>query len=333
MSTSDLDATRFVASRGMTLALRGPGEFEARLNGTGLRLGRDALEILLELATPRTPAAVLAARGTDPTRFRALLETLCAAGLVTPVPDAPEVSILELLAPDLRANRGLVTRVGDEIAAGRAVVLPDAFDRGLAQRMRTALDASQAWSLRLQSTPDRPYFQYRHFGIYELANLPADVRALEQILCSPATRTDLRTLTGCDCDGPFDFGAAAYHTGDFSYPHNDCNGRRSLSFIWYLTDDWRPEWGGQFVWCPTGAMVNPAFNTLIIFQVTEQSLHFVTRISHLARARRLSITGFWQRADPHEPRPAPRAALAGVDLCTGLYGAPTECVDDRLVVL
>jgi Rps23 Pro-64 3,4-dihydroxylase Tpa1-like proline 4-hydroxylase len=77
--------------------------------------------------------------------------------------------------------------------------------------------------------------------------------------------------------------------------------------IWYLTKDWRREWGGSLFWCPTGQYVSPGFNVLVMFSAVPSNLHFVCPVSPAAAAKRLTINGFWHRSErraPPEP-PAP----------------------------
>jgi Rps23 Pro-64 3,4-dihydroxylase Tpa1-like proline 4-hydroxylase len=63
--------------------------------------------------------------------------------------------------------------------------------------------------------------------------------------------------------------------------------------VWHLAKDWRPEWGGALFWCPKGCYLPPVFNTLWLFNVGPESIHFVTHVSPYARGKRLAINGWW----------------------------------------
>ena len=68
---------------------------------------------------------------------------------------------------------------------------------------------------------------------------------------------------------------------------------RQLAFVWHLAKEWRPEWGGAFYWCPKASYMPPAFNTLYLFNVRPESIHFVTQVSPYAQGKRLTINGWW----------------------------------------
>src|SRR5206468_8983413 len=60
--------------------------------------------------------------------------------------------------------------------------------------------------------------------------------------------------------------------GDHLLPHDDRlrtgeNDSRQLAFVWHLTKNWRPTWGGDFYWCPEDRYFTPVFNTLMLFTV------------------------------------------------------------------
>ena len=68
--------------------------------------------------------------------------------------------------------------------------------------------------------------------------------------------------------------------------------------------EWRPEWGGALFWCPRSAYVPPQFNSLILFNIGQDSAHFVTTVSPDAQGKRLTINGWWTGPDPTDKRHA-----------------------------
>jgi 2OG-Fe(II) oxygenase superfamily len=80
-------------------------------------------------------------------------------------------------------------------------------------------------------------------------------------------------------------------------------------------------------------MITPEYNTVVLFKISPSSLHFVTPVSHTARDRRLAIVGFWERSQPTADGRPQAITLNGINLRLGLYGPPTDAVDERAVIL
>src|SRR6185437_6139487 len=215
----------------------------------------------------------------------------------------------------------LLGRVGAEVAKGRAVVIPDAFDRALADRMADALEATTRW-LPHERYSDA-FFHFRHHNLYERADFPRELDEFRSVMDGAATKDLVGRATRIDCSGPLTLGASLYLPGDYSLPHTDGVGTRSLAYVWYLTREWSPSWGGHFVWCPTGAIVSPTFNSLVLFRVSESSLHFVAPVAPTARGRRLAVNGWWHSADPPSHAAGPRDDWP-VPLMLGSYGDGTS---------
>ena len=73
-----------------------------------------------------------------------------------------------------------------------------------------------------------------------------------------------------------------YEAGDFLYTHTDKNNGR-IAFVYQLTKDWLPGYGGLFMrmddWVSVNATVVPKFNQLTIFDVAgEGTPHIVTNV-------------------------------------------------------
>jgi len=215
------------------------------------------------------------------------------------------------LNDEIVANEALLSAIRRELVAGRLVTIRRAFKEAFADRMSACLDAFPGW--RLYEDYSQEHFHYRHHNIYDEATAPADLNLCRDIFSSKGTANFVREISGRDCSGRASLSASWYMPGDYSLPHSDRVGVgtaecRQVAFVWHLTRDWRPEWGGELYWCPAGHYLTPSYNTLNLFNVSRNSMHFVTPVSPMSRAKRLAINGWWTGVDvPHEP-PAPPPA-------------------------
>lgn len=85
-----------------------------------------------------------------------------------------------------------------------------------------------------------------------------------------------------------------YEVGSYLNRHTDMSetGNRSIAFVYNLTPEWNPEWGGLFHLQKqnTYETVSPIFNSLVLFKVPNN--HFVSEISQRAERARLSFSGW-----------------------------------------
>jgi hypothetical protein len=320
----------FSASKGAAL--------ETTVSGRHVKLGDYSLRVALEFSAPRDPAEVFASGrvGTNDAAFFVAVDEVVQLGVVErlgseSLPAPVNKTILDLLNPLTFRKRGSLERLGKAVAEGRAIIVRNAFRTDVAEKVYEALASSRQWAPWTYLNQERPYLQYRLNGI-SASELPIAAREVGVILSSPGSKAILSQLTGCDCSGPFRIGAALYNPGDYSSVHNDNGGARCLSYIWYLAKNWQPDWGGHFVWCPTGAVVDPGFNTLALFKVTKASLHLVSPVTPHARGKRVSLNGWWDRGAPGAPDQPSAVKMAGVRLCPGAYGEPSEIIDPRGIV-
>lgn len=243
-------------------------------------------------------------------------------------------SVASILHPKTFADPTLMQRIGKAVAAGHAVVVPNAFEEGLANRIHARLEESAHWQANegVLREPFRfrhdNFFHFRHRNIFEDQFLPDDALACQSVLASRATKELMSEITGTDCRGPLEFAASQYLPGDYSLPHCDDSRERSIAYVWHLTKDWRPEWGGDFVWCPTGAVTSPTFNSLLLFHVTERSLHFVSPVSPRAQGRRMAINGWWNASTPR-PATSDDFTKWPVPMAPGTYGGGSKLLDGR----
>ena len=98
-----------------------------------------------------------------------------------------------------------------------------------------------------------------------------------------------------------DYRPSQYKKGDHSNPHTDRRESRSITFLWQLTKDWKPEWGGAFFWNNAyyeNGYQHPTFNTLLLFSVTTKSVHMVTPVTKKAKGKRLTFGGWYSKELP-----------------------------------
>jgi len=186
------------------------------------------------------------------------------------------------------------------LSAGALVVVRDAFHPAFAERMFRCLDECTAWKVYEGRDAD---FYYHHHNLYDKRDYPDDLAWCERVFDSPASRAFASRASGRRCTGSTSFSASWYQPGDHSLPHDDAvsnadGENRQVAFVWHLAKEWRSEWGGALFWCPRSACVPPQFNSLILFNVGKDSVHFVTTVSPDAQGKRLTINGWWKGPDP-----------------------------------
>jgi len=230
------------------------------------------------------------------------------------------VDLSTYLNDDIVANRGLQERIGTELGAGLLVIIRNAFKDAFAEKMYACLDSFAGWRLYEDYSDD--HFHYRHHNIYDHATEPAELGMCREIFDSRATRGLIERLSGRECSGRTVLSSSWYMPGDYSLPHTDRVGpgaseRRQVAFVWHLTKGWDVRWGGDLFWCPAGHYLTPTFNTLNVFNVDSDSMHFVTPVSPHAQSKRLAINGWWTGPDaagmPRRARHAPSQLATDVE--------------------
>lgn len=130
---------------------------------------------------------------------------------------------------------------------------------------------------------------------------PEPLRRLHDFLNGPEFLDFVARLTGDARIGFADVMATRYLPEHFLTAHGDenPNERRLYAYVLNLTPVWRADWGGVLMFLDADGHVAegyvPAFNALNIFKVPQT--HAVSMVSRLARAPRLSVTG-WIHARP-----------------------------------
>lgn len=226
-------------------------------------------------------------------------------------PVVGERGLQDLLNPKISANQDLMKKIGGWLQQGRAIVIPDALPEEFAERIYHDLDHSTQWRV---AEGGHDFFHYRGSVIEDVEGQSPALTECRQLFRNSATRRFIGELSGRDCSGDAGASAAWYRPGEYALPHEDSlsSDTRSVAYVWYLTKDWRREWGGALFWCPTGQYLSPQFNVLTIFNVTPANFHLVCPVALTATAKRLSINGFWrhQNTPPQPSRSSPDAAVS-----------------------
>lgn len=120
--------------------------------------------------------------------------------------------------------------------------------------------------------------------------------AVADLMRSPDMIALLEAVTGISDPSFVDGQVTSYGVGDFLTGHDDdvTGSRRKAAFVYGLTPQWRPEWGGLLLFHEQGEVevsgMVPQFNTLDLFAVPR--FHSVTQITPAAPRRRYSVTGW-----------------------------------------
>ncbi|HEX8114135.1 MAG TPA: 2OG-Fe(II) oxygenase family protein [Kofleriaceae bacterium] len=227
-------------------------------------------------------------------------------------------SLRELLDPAVFGDAARVDEIAGWMRAGRAIIIPDALHGDLAEAVHDDLQRLTEWT---PSESGHDFFHHRSCVVDRIAGRSPALTRCGQLFTSAATRRFMAELSGQDCAGESHAAASWYRPGEYALPHDDfaTGYARSVAFIWYLTKDWRQEWGGALFWCPTGQYIRPGFNVLIMFRVMPANVHLVCPVALGATARRLTINGFWHRSVRSSPPDRiPEAALVS----PRAYGPP-----------
>lgn len=201
------------------------------------------------------------------------------------------LSIMRIINP---AVAGVRRRLRGSLTAGRLVSIADALDHDFAAATWRALDETRAWKLHGHYEDG---FHYHQHNIYAPHDFPPAIKTCQLVFSSTATKRWVASISGRGCGGAVSLSPSWYTPGDHNLPHYDHSGARQVAFVWHLTRGWHPAWGGQLLWCPTGALIPPGFNVLHLFAVSRESLHSVCVVAPIAAAKRLAVSGWWNSPD------------------------------------
>jgi len=127
------------------------------------------------------------------------------------------------------------------------------------------------------------------------SDLTEEQKELVDVFGHKSSKDFFTSISGRSCSGDLVAVITEYSHDDYSCPHTDFRTVRSTNFVWHLSKDWDPNWGGAFFWGNSRTLQEgyfyPTFNSLVLFLPTMTSTHYVTPINHMAKGRRLSISG------------------------------------------
>jgi hypothetical protein len=215
------------------------------------------------------------------------------------------MDLRDVLRRDVLESADLRAQLRRALLAGRPCVIRDAFAADYAERVYAALDSIKDWEPVERFR--QPFSSFCSHSLVDRALFPAALNECEAMFAHAETRAAAAELSGLQCHGESIFNATLYLPADYLSPHNDVGGGRSVSFIWQLSKDWLPQWGGHLFWCSPPTNIAPTFNTLILYRVAAESYHAVLPVTPHARGKRFTISGWWTDPDEHASPAAPPA--------------------------
>lgn len=209
-----------------------------------------------------------------------------------------EQSIVTYLNPKYTEDPDKMKEIAATLQGGDVVVLKDAFRPEFAEMVHAELMGKEvAWELNEAYFPDG--YGHRHHNVYDRESWSARLNETLGVFMHEASKRFMSELTSRDCTGETVGAPSWYKEGDHSLPHTDWVGQRTVAYVWHLSKNWKPEWGGALYWAQHDhavATYPASFNTLVLFSVTTTSAHFVTTVSPHHKGKRLTFNGWWQSA-------------------------------------
>ena len=267
--------------------------------GEPFELSFTLFQLLLVFAEQKTVQQAFDSLDVDVglSQFRGIVADFLDHGLLErDQPDDDAHDLQQLLNPGIFADPAMVDRLRTWLRQGRAVVIPDALPQDFAEQVHRDLSLSTRWAV-VEGGHD--FFHFRTSVISDIASQTPTLAECSRRFRSAATRRFVADLTGRDCSGQPHVAGGWYRPGEYALPHDDSGLKgRSVAYVWYLTKEWRQEWGGAFFWCQTGQYVLPGFNALMIFNVMPSNVHLVCPVAPIATSKRITINGFWSCSEP-----------------------------------
>lgn len=144
-------------------------------------------------------------------------------------------------------------------------------------------------------------YMYKNYPIFDLVQTGNCETQLEEFLSFINSETVLSTIsriTGLDNIDYADAQATRYEPGHFLTSHDDnVPGKNRLAaFVFNLTTEWSPDWGGNLQFYNDDFSISdvfvPQFNSLSLFLVGNK--HAVSIVSPFAKKPRMAITGWFR---------------------------------------
>jgi Rps23 Pro-64 3,4-dihydroxylase Tpa1-like proline 4-hydroxylase len=210
-----------------------------------------------------------------------------------------ESSLLDYLDPVLLEDDETLVDIRKSVRSGQLVVIRDAFIPEFAEHVWKQLNRDDlSWTSGCWRTPTSKHIR----GQVTCTHMPdkrsysSELLEVMDMLDNTKTKDFMETISGRKCSGPtWNMNPSWYKPGDYASPHTDFLQMRYTAFLWNLSKDWDPSWGGAFYWSPAGNVEDgfhyPTFNTLLLFLPTPSSVHMVTPVTENAKGKRLVLGG------------------------------------------
>ena len=154
-----------------------------------------------------------------------------------------EPSLERYMNPALFEDPETMQGIARKLQAEEVVVIRDAFRPEFAEMVHAELASKDvAWELNEAYFPDG--YGHRHWNVYDRDLWSARLNATLDVFASQVSQRFVESLTGRDCSGVTTGAPSWYQEGDHSLPHTDWVGQRTVAFVWHLSKNWKPEWGG-----------------------------------------------------------------------------------------
>eukprot|EP00736_Rhodelphis_marinus_P003301 Rmarinus@m.18581 len=145
------------------------------------------------------------------------------------------------------------------------------------------------------------------------------INKLRRLMFEGNVRKAVQTITGITLTNEVDMSGQKYSCGGFLHCHDDDLAGRRVAYVIYLVDEsWSSTSGGglDLYECDSQCQpkkvaktIIPAFNSLMLFEVTPGSFHRVAEVLE-PQGNRLTVSG-WFHGDPL-PRPPPAIDLSNI---------------------
>ena len=209
--------------------------------------------------------------------------------------DLPD-GIERYLNPALFEDPATMEGISATLQSGGVAIVRDAFRPEFAEMVHAELSAKDVpWELNEAYFDDG--YHHKHHNCYDKGLWSARMNMTLGVFTHAASKDFVGTLSARDCGGETTGAPSWYKAGEHSLPHTDWVGQRTVSYVWHLSKNWKPQWGGALYWAQNDhavATYPASFNTLALFSVTTKSAHFVTTVSPHHKGKRLTFNGWWQ---------------------------------------
>ena len=144
-------------------------------------------------------------------------------------------------------------------------------------------------------------YMYKNYPIFDLAesgNCDPLLEEFMKFVNSEQVLSTIRRVTALDNIEYADAQATRFEPGHFLTSHDDnLTGKNRLAaYVFNLTHDWSPDWGGNLMFYDKNNNVDqvfvPKLNALSLFLIGNQ--HAVNLVSPFAKRPRLAITGWFR---------------------------------------